>query len=117
MELFFLHLKDVAYVTEGLLSLGHPLQLRAVGVRKEHGLFIFPVQSVIFLNRVKKKLGLISGSYLDIFDIDTISFNIKKAYFAVISCILHSQDKLRSIGGQQVSVLCLIPLLSVQNLR
>lgn len=38
------------------------------------------------------------------------------AYFAVISCILHGQDKLRSIRGQQVSVLSLIPLLSVQNL-
>lgn len=39
------------------------------------------------------------------------------AYFAVISCILYSQDKLRSIRRQQVSVLSLIPLLSVQNLE
>lgn len=39
------------------------------------------------------------------------------AYFAVISCILDSQDKLGSVGRQQVSVLSLVPLLSVQNLQ
>ncbi len=38
------------------------------------------------------------------------------AYFAVVSSILHSQDQLRSIRRQQVPVLSLIPLLSVQNL-
>lgn len=38
------------------------------------------------------------------------------AYFAVISCILHGQDKLRGIRRQQVFVLRLIPLLSVQDL-
>lgn len=38
-------------------------------------------------------------------------------YFAVVSSILHSQDQFRSIGRQQVPVLSLVPLLSVQNLE
>lgn len=39
------------------------------------------------------------------------------AYLADVSSILHSQDQLRSIRRQQVPVLSLIPLLSVQNLE
>lgn len=38
------------------------------------------------------------------------------AYFAVVSSVLHSQNQLRSIRRQQVPVLSLIPLLSVQDL-
>lgn len=37
-------------------------------------------------------------------------------YLAVVGSVLHSQDKLRGIRGQQVPVLCLIPLGPVQNL-
>lgn len=38
------------YITEGLLSLGHSLQLRAVSVRVEQRLVFIPVLSVTFLN-------------------------------------------------------------------
>lgn len=40
------------YITEDLLSLGHPAQLRAVAVRVEQGLLFIPVLSVTFLNKV-----------------------------------------------------------------
>lgn len=37
-------------------------------------------------------------------------------HLAVVCCILHSQNKLRSIRRQQVAVLSLVPLLPVQDL-
>lgn len=40
------------YITEDLLSLGHPAQLRAVAVRIEVGLLFIPVLRVKFLNKV-----------------------------------------------------------------
>lgn len=39
------------YITEDLLSFGHPAQLRAVTVRVEHGLVFIPVLGVEFLQR------------------------------------------------------------------
>jgi hypothetical protein len=38
-------------------------------------------------------------------------------YLAVVGSVLHGQDQLRGIGGQQVPVLRLVPLLPVQNLK
>ena len=38
-------------------------------------------------------------------------------YLAVVSSVLHGQDQLRGIGGQQVPVLRLVPLLPVQDLE
>lgn len=41
-----------AYITEGLLSLGHPAQFWAVTVRAEQGLLVLPGLRVKFLNKV-----------------------------------------------------------------
>lgn len=38
-------------------------------------------------------------------------------YFAVIGSIFHSQNQFRSVRGQQVLILSLIPLLPVENLQ
>ena len=42
------------YITQGLLSLGHPAKLGAVAVREERGLLQVPVLSVQFLKRDAK---------------------------------------------------------------
>ena len=45
-------LANSTYITENLLSLGHPAQLNTVTVRVEHGLVFIPVHRVQFLNKV-----------------------------------------------------------------
>lgn len=41
------------YITEDLLSLGHPAQLWAVAVRVQHGLLFIPRLRVEFLDKVQ----------------------------------------------------------------
>lgn len=62
------------YITEDLLSLGHPAQLRTVAVRVEQGLLYIPVLSVTFLNKV--------GSQ-DLLHVHSIQNTVNLMYFSI----------------------------------
>lgn len=56
------------YITEDLLSFGHPAQLRAVAVRVEHGLVFIPVLGVEFLQQQQNNRNVL-------FKYDAVSAN------------------------------------------
>lgn len=56
------------YITEDLLSFGHPAQLRAVAVRVEHSLVFIPVLGVEFLQQQQNNRNVL-------FKYDAVSAN------------------------------------------